>query len=134
VLGAYVTRHRTRDNTGSPPEQGTMARGARRRGSSGPPLAGGPDGTCGGPGPIRDGLDTWQHRRGGLDGTHGWRSVSDCSCRAIPLSGPRVAPVRRPLVLPDRPKFRVKVGRSSSAAMCSRRGPALAQPHWVPHI
>lgn len=29
----------------------------------------------GGPGPIRDGLDTWQHRKGGLDGTHGAR---DC--------------------------------------------------------
>jgi hypothetical protein len=53
-------------------ERRVGARSVCRRGTPGPPLNGCPEGTCGNPNLIRNGLDTWQHRTPlavGPDGT-----------------------------------------------------------------
>jgi hypothetical protein len=58
-----------RGSTAPPPWRRAVVASACRRGSSRPPLAGGPDGTYGGLGTIRDALDTWRHRT-----SPSWRS------------------------------------------------------------
>jgi hypothetical protein len=71
---AYVMWHRSCGKTVPPPGLRTVAGSACRRGSHGPSLAWGPDGTCGCMGSIQNGPDMWQHRTslaGGLDGTRG---------------------------------------------------------------
>jgi hypothetical protein len=61
-LAASTIRLGPRGSTTPPPGRRVVVGSACRRGSLGPPLVGGPEGTCGGPGPICDGLDTWRHR------------------------------------------------------------------------
>jgi hypothetical protein len=71
---AYVTYHRPRGSTETPPEWGARIRSVCGRGSSGPPPLGAPEGARrSSPSPSGTSPDTWQHQTTldwRLDGSH----------------------------------------------------------------